>query len=275
MRKVISIIILMSAIAEGCKKPYTPAIVAINNNYLVVEGLINSGSDSTFIKLSRTVKLSSQSTLNPELNAIVSVESDQNISYSLQGDSTGTYSSAPLNLSPNSKYRLRIKTSNNKEYLSDFMATKDTPDIDSIAYRIQNNGLQFYVNTHDPQNHTTYYRWDFTETFKYVSFHRSFYKLGDDGFPAFRYGYRTYDNIYECYKTNQSHQVLLGSTAKLGKDVIYMYPINFVTAESGKISFGYSFLLREYALTQDAFNYWQDLKKNTEQLGSVFDAQPT
>ncbi|HEY4196083.1 MAG TPA: DUF4249 family protein, partial [Mucilaginibacter sp.] len=30
-----------------------------------------------------------------------------------------------------------------------------------------------------------------------------------------------------------------------------------------------------YALTADAFNFYTNLKKNTEQLGSIFDAQPS
>jgi hypothetical protein len=275
MKNVIKIFFVMMTITESCKKPYSPQIIAADNGYLVVEGLINSGQDSTFIKLSRTVQLSSKSTLRPELNALVTIESDQNNTYTLQGDSTGLYSAPQLNLAANAKYRLRIKTVSNREYLSDYIATKATPEIDSISYRVQNNGVQFYVNTHDPQNKTIYYRWDFNETWKYVSFHRSFFKLDSNGYPTFRVNYRTSDNIYECYRSDNSHQVLLGSSAKLGQDVISMYPIDFITAQSGKVSYGYSFLLREYALTADAFDYWQNLKKNTEQLGSVFDAQPS
>ena len=265
----------MIIITVSCRKPYSPQIIAADNGYLVVEGLINSGQDSTFIKLSRTVKLSSKSTLRPERYALVTIESDQGNTYTLQEDSNGLYSAPPLNLSASAKYRLRIKTLNNKEYTSDYINAKATPEIDSISYKVQNNGVQFYVNTHDPKNSTIYYRWDFNETWKYVSFYRSFFKLDSSGYPAFRVNYRTSDNIYECYRSDNSHQVLLGSSAKLGQDVISMYPIDLINAQSGKISYGYSFLLREYALTVDAFNYWQNLKKNTEQLGSVFDAQPS
>ena len=31
----------------------------------------------------------------------------------------------------------------------------------------------------------------------------------------------------------------------------------------------------DYALTRDQFNYWANLKKTTEYLGTIFDAQPS
>lgn len=279
--QIVFLLVIATAIIAGCRKPYTPPVVAADNNYLVVEGLINSGPDSTFFKLSRTVKLSSSAAPKPELNAVVTVESDQGSSYPLQEAGNGEYVSPPLNLDNTRKYRLRIKTTANKEYLSDFIQAKNTPDIDSISYKVQNNGIQFYVNSHDQSNNTRYYRWDFDETWKYVSIgglnphYLSNWKYEYGQPPIFRLPSNPGDNILECYYTDQSHQVLLGSTAKLDKDVLSKYPIDFVDAPSGKISIGYSVLLRQYALTVDGFNYWQELKKNTEQLGFIFDAQPS
>ena len=47
------------SISTGCRKPYLPPVIATNSNYLVVEGVIDPGRDSTTIRLSRTVALSS------------------------------------------------------------------------------------------------------------------------------------------------------------------------------------------------------------------------
>ena len=62
----------------SCRKPYNPVIVSTDQSYLVVDGLINSGSDSTIIYLSRTVKLNSPSFRNDEQGARVTIESDKN-----------------------------------------------------------------------------------------------------------------------------------------------------------------------------------------------------
>lgn len=274
MKKLTGILtIIVIAMVFGCKKLYNPVAISGPNSYLVIEGVINSGSDSTYFRLSRTIKLSAADTVKPEHNAIVTIEGNNNTSYPLYETASGIYSAPPLGLTVTAKYRLRIKTSNNEEYLSDYVEAKTTPPIDSVAYTVENEGVEFYVTTHDPGNATRYYRWDFDETWGYITAAQSFYKIGADGLPEYRTDPQ--DKIYECFKTAQSQQVLLASSADLAQDVINKQPVNFVTAGSGKISHGYSVLYRQYALTSDGFNYWQQLKKNTEDIGTIFDAQPS
>src|ERR1700743_2148844 len=134
MKKNVYLLILIATAIAGCKKPFTPTVISTSNSYLVVEGLINSGSDSTFIKLSRTVQLSDIISTNPELNATVTVEGDQHTSYPLKWTGRGNYSCAGLNLDNSHKYRLNIKTLSGKQYLSDYVAVVNSPPIDSISY---------------------------------------------------------------------------------------------------------------------------------------------
>lgn len=75
--------LLLFCINLSCKKPYTPPAVTATTNYLVVEGLINTGSDSTIISLSRTIKLDSNTIAKPELRATISVQNDNNSNYPL------------------------------------------------------------------------------------------------------------------------------------------------------------------------------------------------
>ena len=74
----------------------------------------------------------------------VTVESDQNSIYPLTEKTPGKYSAANLNLDITHQYRLRIKTPDNQQYLSDLVPVKITPPIDSIGFTIGNNGINIY-----------------------------------------------------------------------------------------------------------------------------------
>ena len=268
--KIITVI-LFCATLISCKKPYTPEAVTAPNNYLVVEGIINVGDDSTHIKLSRTVNLSSGVTTNPETNAILTIENDQDLSFPLSEISKGTYATSVLHLDISRKYRLRIKTSKQQEYLSDFVQAKLTPPIDSIGYSQTAGGIQLYANTHDSNNQTHYYRWEYDETWQFNSKFQSLYiSNGTEIVPR-----TAAQDIYSCFGNSSSSTILLGSSAKLSEDVIYRAPLTQILSTSEKIGIKYSILLRQYALSTEAYNFWINLKKNTEQLGSIFDAQPS
>jgi len=249
-------------------------MVASSNNYLVVEGVIGTGQDSTIIKLSRTGPLSSFAGRKPELGASVTLESDASVSFPLIGIENGYYVSAALNLSASNKYRLKIVTSDNKIYQSDFVPVKNSAPIDSVSYQVRDNGLQVNVSTHDASNSTRYYRWEYQETWIIHSAFSSSSVLVKS--PQDTIVYRPVsEQITECWQSENSSTIILGSSAKLINDIVMNNPLIFIDASAEKISNRYSILVKQYALTIDGFNYWQQLKKNTEQLGGVFDPQPS
>ncbi|MDB4920333.1 DUF4249 domain-containing protein [Mucilaginibacter sp.] len=257
---------------EGCKKPYNPEVISSTENYLVVEGLINSGSDSTIIKLNRTVKISDAVNVNPELNAVVTVEGDDNTAHLLNETANGVYVSAGLNLSEAHKYRLRIKTGGSRDYVSDYVPVLNAPPIDSVTYKVKSDGVDINLNTHDAVNNSRYYRWEYDETWVFVSDYQSVYKSNGD--TVLRRDLIN-DEIYTCWRSNASSVITLGSSAKLSANVISDASITFISRHSEKIRHKYSILVRQYALTKEGYDFWQNLKKNTEQLGSIFDAQPS
>lgn len=273
-------------VLAACRKPYLIPAITAPASYLVVEGIINSGSDSTIIKLSKTVKLANKTTVNPVLNAVLAVESDKGSSYVLAATGRGKYGSAGLNLDQALKYRLRIKTADNKEYLSDFVPVLNSPAVDTVSYEIRSNGIQFYTGTHDPKNSTHYYRWEYQETWVIHSNYYSFYQsTGDTVLERDLVN----NQIYQCWQSDTSNVIVLASSANLTKDVISDLPVTFIESTSPKLdgsqsiiinqfapsTSAYSILVKQYALTSDAYNFYVNLKKNTEQLGSIFDAQPS
>jgi hypothetical protein len=138
--------IVLAFILFGCKAAYEPPVTTDLHNYLIVKGTINSSTDSTYIKLSRTVSLQSKiGTFNPELHAQVIVEDGQNYNYILKELGKGVYAAGPLGLDNSKKYRVRIKTGDGKVYLSELSAVTYTPPIDSIGFNLVNGAYSFML----------------------------------------------------------------------------------------------------------------------------------
>src|SRR5215471_381218 len=133
-----------------CKQVYEPPAQAQNIRLLVVEGFINAGQGPTIFFLSRTGDLQDQSA-RPEYNAQVKVEGEDGSAFPLVDSFNGKYYYPQLVLNNNFKYRVHIKTSDGREYASDYTPVRHTPPIDSITFQMEDNGVRIYVSTHDPQ----------------------------------------------------------------------------------------------------------------------------
>jgi hypothetical protein len=277
IKQITGIAALGITMAYGCKKHYNPPAVAKNYNYLVVEGLIAAGQDSTIINLSRTVNVANQTVNSPEQNATVTVEGDQGASYTIPMTDSGKYAAAPLNLDNAHKYRLKISTADGQTYASDYEAVKATPPIDSVWFTINSDGLTINSAAHDPSNNTRYYRWDYTETYVYYSPIESDYIIDPTQPDTLNMSVlRTpAQQIHTCYVTLNSSAITVNSTAALSKDVVANEQITQIPDTSEKLAYRYSILLRQYALTDSAFEFWQNMKKNTQQIGTIFDVQPS
>ena len=264
-------LLVLLIIGAGCKKPYAPPATSTNYNYLVVEGIINTGTDSTIIQLSRTVTIGTQISANPEIGAIVTVEGDQNTSYPLKNTNNGKYVSAGLNLDNTHQYRLRIKTSDNKQYLSDFVQAKVSPPIDSVTFAYAGTQENIFSYTHDATNNSRYYRWEYSETYLYYSpIHSMYIFTGTNVVHS-----TPQTQIDTCYISDNSSNVILNSSAKLSQDVIDKNPLTQIPFNIDKLKVRYSILVKQYVLTPDAYNFYTALAKNTENLGTIFSAQPT
>lgn len=262
----------------ACKDKYMPHINQPPSGFLVVEGYINAGNDSTFIYLSRSSGLDSIQVF-PETGASMEIQSEQGASYPLAEQTGGKYAIDRVPVDPAQKYRVHIRTSNGKEYLSDLTEVKITQPIDSVNWKAGPDLVTIFVSTHDDQKKSIYYQWSFEETWQYSPPYISSYifapldTAADPFFLIPRLNSRDYTN---CWQSSQSFNINLGSSASLNSDVISKFPIQIISYDgSNRLVSRYSILVKQNALSKDAYEWKQKLKKNTEQLGSIFDAQPS
>ncbi|GAB3911893.1 hypothetical protein GCM10028803_54270 [Larkinella knui] len=266
MRKGKTILIFL--LLGSCVDPYRPPEILARNTYLVVDGFLN-GSGVSSVRLSRTQNLPDGKKPTVETKASVKVEGEKGESQTFIDQGDGIYALANGGLQVGQKYRLSIRTAAGRTYASDYITIKKTPEIDTVSWKAQDQGIQFYVTTHDPDNNTKYYRWNYEETWEFYSSDNSQFEYLKKAFV-----YRQ-ENIYHCWRTEKSPGISVGSSTQLTQDVINKFPLVVVSnSASNRLRIRYSLLVRQYALTQEAFEYWQNLKKNTESLGSIFDPQP-
>ncbi|MCC3159118.1 DUF4249 domain-containing protein [Hymenobacter sp. 15J16-1T3B] len=252
----------------GCVEPYEPKVAASDTNLLVVDGYINP-TGVTSIRLSRTAALSS-TTLPAEKRARVFIEEEEGTRYPLTETTTaGTYASAALQLPAGRRVRLRLTTAANRDYASDFTPVQRTPDIDSVSWRVANDELRVFVNTHNTDDAARHYRWSYDETWEFTSRYPSLLTIRNGQFVT-----RT-DNIYRCWGREAPSTILLGTTTRLSRNVVAEQVVTKLRPGSTKLVRTYSVLVRQYAVSQDEYEYWEKLRTNTESLGTLFDPLPS
>jgi hypothetical protein len=274
MRKyLMPLFLFTSLIVYSCIEPFSPPEVNNPESFLVVDGFLNVGGDTSKISLRNTQNTNDESNPLPESGAKIAVESENGESYNFEQTAAGLYVLPPVNFSMSSKYRLYIIRSNGREYRSDYVVASKTPPIDSLTYKLDQdrNAMLIYVNAHDATNNTRFYRWRFEETFEYRSAYYS--ALVRD--PETQTIVSRRENVNTCWTTLESKDIKLGSTIKLNQDIIKNVPVNIIDISSNKLFFKYSILVRQYALSREAFEYWTDLAKTTQGTGSLFDPQPS
>ncbi|HEX8348727.1 MAG TPA: DUF4249 domain-containing protein [Hymenobacter sp.] len=254
----------------GCVDPYMPEAISSTKSYLVVDGFINS-SGVTTVNLSRTSDISAAGLPPTESAATVYIEEEAGTRYTLRESPVkGTYTSVTsLTLDAAKKYRLHILTAARKEYVSDYVPVKITPPIDAITWQPTEAGLTFYVSSHDDTNATQYYRWEYEQT----------WEIRPLVFPDLE----SVNNVVRpitvpyplaCWISGKSTGIKQSRTTSLERDVISNYPLHSLTNTTDQLYYKYSLLVKQHAQTKEEYEYWELLKKTTENIGTLFDPLP-
>lgn len=276
MNKIV--LVLLVVFIAGCKEKFDSPIPQVTTGYLVIEGVADDQGGTTNIRLSRTSNLNDVSQ-HIEQGAVVSLEDSSGNTYPLFEFNPGVYS-GNLFLSKSTSYRLKINTANSEVYQSDFVRPRFNPPIDDIKWEREQEGVKLFIDTHDPNNNTRYYQWEYNETWEFHSAYSAALKwdpiTGPVGNDPVTVVYRDVNDgeISKCWQSEASSNIILGSSARLAQDIIHL-PFNKVPAASWKMSVLYSIVVKQHAWSKEGYEFLDRMRKNTESVGSVFDAQPS
>jgi len=263
-------LIITTFLLGGCIEPFAPPDSDRDVDFLVVDGYFDSSTGDIQVKLSHAKPLASEEPFLPEPKAQVILENESGATVPIAETTSGNYFRSGVGVDLSERYRLRIKTTAGREYLSDFVTLLQSPPIDSVTWVAKDRAVTISVNTHDPTNNTRYYQWRFEETWKYTASYFSSFKF-ENG-KAIR---RSYDElIYACWDSESSQEIIVGTSSHLTEDVIRYFPITLLHIPSDKIDMRYSIEVSQTALSREAYDFWSALEQTTENMGGLFDPQP-
>lgn len=258
----------MGTLLSGCVDPFPTPHLESDSQFLSVDAFLNVTVGVVVVKLGRSVALDTLINSTPERSATVWLENARDDKFILSEISAGTYQQM-ISTSPGETFRLGIKLSSNQAYHSDWIHVKQSPPIDSLTAEATNLGYEVQVSTHDHESGSKFYQWEYEETWQYTSAFSSDYEVLD-GQIVFRQ-----EQIYNCWKTERSHAILLGTTQSFTGDVVSRFPIVTIPKRDIRLFLKYSILVKQKVLEAESFDYWSSMKKNTESLGGLFDPQPS
>ena len=271
MRKVFWTYLLGVGLMIACRTPFDPEIPSSDTMILVVEGYLDSEGTQSELKLSWTVPLDEDPNLAPERGASVSLISNTGKSYPLVESEPGTYI-FQHNVSEQNTYVLEILLNNGDRYRSKSMRPIITPEIIDAGFVRDSEGVEVFVTTQGDQNADDFL-WTFEETYIYRPRIRTPYiydeKIGD-------VRERTEEEqISLCFKTESSPDILLETSSRFQEQVVFRQTVTEIPTGDERIMERYSILISQKAIEEESVKFWEILKKNTEDIGSIFSPLPS
>lgn len=279
--KFILYFVLLVVMGSSCIKPYSPLIKSIDANKYVVSGQVTYGDSAQIVNVSTTSPIGDPQYL-PVTGCIVRILDDNGNEFPMSDLDNGDYSTwiDPELIIPGASFRVEVIIPSGDRIISGFDYLSECPDVDSVYYireDVEGNepgeytlGIQFYVDLDGDDSDSRYYRWQVIETFEHHA-----------EYPVEWYYDGTVHHVdppdysrYICWTTNRIPEVFTLSTTILTENKYKMLPLQYVNNRSSRLMYGYSLLVKQYALSEAAFNYWDQLRINLSQQGGLYETQP-
>lgn len=257
--------------AISCRLPYDPEIPSEETSVLVVEGYLDTEGTKSELKLSRTVSLGASQTQNPVSGAIVEVVAAGGDRFGLIEQKAGTYV-FEYNVQEAETYQLEIQLPTGERFESKPIQPLVTPEIIDAGFIRDEEGVEIYISTQGDEQADDFL-WTYEETWIYRPRIRTSY-IFDEQIGTVRTRTDEDQNAL-CYKSVTSPDILLETSSRFQDQVVFQKTISEIPKGDERIMERYSILISQKAIDQEAVQFWEILKKNTEDVGSIFSPLPS
>lgn len=276
-------IILTNIIAfSSCIQEYAlpDEIAEEYTEQLYIEGKILSGAES-IVYVMKTIGMDGK---NPSsvTNAKVYILSENGFKtefadYSLDG----AYVIQTGVLNEDARYKLVVEY-DGEIYESDYQFLQPSLDIDEIGYTedVEKGEVNIWVNTQGEKSDTPYFMWTFEEDYEYHALFDMRQKRAYDGYLLYSESVypevtRTTNPYYYCWTHRDSHEIMIYSTDELSDNRVKEHVIKKLTLDTPDLQDLYCITVYQSNLSREAYEYYSQMKSNTEEMGSLFAPMPT
>jgi hypothetical protein len=259
---------LLCLLAISCTDPYALQ----TNSYeeaIVIEATITNQLKNQEIKVSRTFRFEENGPTF-ESGATVYITDDLGKQYDFE-EKQGVYvSKIAFQAEPNKEYRLRVTTKDGESYTSRSETLTSVNEIQSLTTNVttkeNGKGVEIIANSFDPSKKSSYYRYEYEETYKIIAPKW----VNVEAIPTIFTNHPTdYGQIKIqprtteariCYSSKKSNSIILTNTNNLSEDRVN-FPIRFIKSSDYIIMNRYSILVKQYVQNLAAHTYYQTLKE--------------
>ncbi|MGQ1786081.1 DUF4249 domain-containing protein [Saccharicrinis sp. GN24d3] len=275
-------VFLLSVMIYGCIEVYNPPIQG-NTEFLVVDGSIVKGNSIQTVLVSKSTSLN-ESAINWVSGCTVWATNAEGEEFTYEEASDGNYHAEipPEALPFGSQFMINVITPEGKEYASDFETLYESSPVDSLyfieeAYQSSSltsqSGLQYYADLKAEESATGYYRWILEETWE----HHSPYLIAEmrysDDYTGSIYFEEPTDSLSVCYTTKEVSDLYTASTDNLSSNEKKKIPL--IYASGIKLNYNYSVLVKQYAMSMTAYDYWSKTQVIVSEGSGLHQTQPS
>ena len=273
--------LLLLLLSYGCIKVFDPDIGNNVENKYVVSGRITDMEGWQEVDVSLSAPIETPEEI-PLTGCQVTIRDNKGNDFDLEEYADGKYHvwMAKELLAAGTSYQVRVITPGGEELVSGFDTMPKGPRLDSLYYVLEDiptndpdvnfRVMQFYVDLDAVGDYSRFYKWEVVETWEYEAAH-----------PLEYYYDGTHHQIkppdyshFRCYASGLVKQVFTVSTKNLSQNVYHRYPLHNIDGSTSRLSILYSIFVSQYALSEAAYNYWEQLRINSTEQGGLYEKQP-
>ncbi len=172
------------------------------------------------------------------------------------------------------RYRMHIDIS--EDILeTDWIEVCKAPVIDALSYQKNENYQELRIGLSMHCSGSSFFRWSFSETWEYHSYVNSDLCYNPQSMLMEKYWANGQPSNYYCWKEVSGGQIKLFSTENQTDDRFEDLAFHRIALDDMRLQVLYRITVQLEAMSREAYAYWNNIRQNSEEQGSLFAPIPS